>query len=38
MIRDAMTRVEEWPQDRDMFVSVPTTEVSTEVPTSEDVM
>ena len=38
MIRDAMTRVKEWPQDRDMFVSVPTTEVSTEVPTSEDVM
>ena len=38
MIRDAMTRVEEWPQDRDMFVSVPTKEVSTEVPTSEEVM
>ena len=38
MIRDAMTRVEEWPQDRDMFVYVPTTEVSTEVPTSEEVM
>jgi CubicO group peptidase (beta-lactamase class C family) len=38
MIRDAMTRVEEWPQDRNMFVSVPTTEVSTEVPTSEEVM
>ena len=38
MIRNAMTRVEEWPQDRDMFVAVPTTEVSTEVPTSEEVM
>jgi hypothetical protein len=23
MIRDAMTRVEEWPSDRDMFVAVP---------------
>ncbi len=38
MIRDAMTRVEEWPQDRDMFVSVPTKEVDTAVPTSEEVM
>jgi hypothetical protein len=23
MVRDAMTRVKEWPSDRDMFVEVP---------------
>ena len=38
MIRDAMSRVSEWPQDRDLFVAVPTNEAVTEVTTSKDVM
>ena len=38
MIRDAMSRVSEWPQDRDLFVAVPTNEAATEVTTSKDVM
>ena len=32
MVRDAMTRVEEWPTDRDMFVAVPRT-TETQSPT-----
>ena len=38
MIRDAMSRVSEWPQDRDLFVAVPTKEADTAVTTSDDVM
>lgn len=38
MIRDAMNRVNEWPQDRDLFVAVPKTEADTEVSTSNEIM
>ncbi len=38
MIRDAMNRVNEWPQDRDLFVAVPKTEADTEISTSNEIM
>lgn len=37
MIRDAMTRVEEWPTDRDMFVAVPRTTESESLTEANDI-
>ena len=37
MVRDAMTRVKEWPSDRDMFVAVPQIEADDTATAPDDI-